>query len=82
MVVAGSTALTLPPFPRYSRLCSQHLLEGTAWTRPRGVGRARSRFLFSWCSAHCLFCLCPLSCRLCSEAIRWCRWEREQDCRA
>lgn len=37
MVVAGSTAPPSHLSPRYSRLCSQHLLEGTAWTRPRGV---------------------------------------------
>lgn len=33
-------------YPLYGRLCSQHLREGTAWTRPRGVWAELVKVLF------------------------------------
>lgn len=82
MVVAGSTTLPSHLYPLTAGSVPSMCQRGQLGPGPEECGQSWSRFLFSWCSAQHLFCLCPLSCRLCSEAIFWCLWERGTDCRA
>lgn len=74
---------TLPPLPPLRQaLLPTFAREDSLDQAQRSVGRAGKGSFSCWCSAHRLFCLRPLSCRLCSEAICWCLWERGTDCRA
>lgn len=69
-----------PPLPPLRQALFPTFARGDSLDQAqRSVGRAGKGSFSCWCSAHRLFCLRPLSCRLCSEAICWCLWERGTD---